>query len=121
MEMTFTNPFEIITENVIFGLDTIKNPGNGGNGRIRRQAEEAEQEVTTVKIPKYNNYMKKVTNNLIQSDFFGIEWFKSGSCWPLFQLFSSFQTNITIFTTNICEKMSTQNTVVGFKLTTFRT
>ena len=25
---------------------------------------------------------------------------------PLFHLFSSFQTNITIFTTNICEKMS---------------
>jgi len=57
MEMTFTNPFEVITDNVIFGLDTIKNPGNT---RIRRQAEETDQELATVKIPKYNNYMKKV-------------------------------------------------------------
>ena len=29
---------------------------------------------------------------------------KMGNPWPLFSLFSSFQTNITIFTTYICEK-----------------
>ena len=34
---------------------------------------------------------------------------------PFFRLFSSFQTNTTILTTNIREKMS----VLGFKLTTF--
>ena len=37
------------------------------------------------------------------------------------RLFSSFQINITILTTNICEKMSIQSTVLGFKLTTFGT
>ena len=36
-------------------------------------------------------------------------------------LFSSFQTSITIFITNICEKMTTQHAVLGFKPTTFRT
>ena len=35
--------------------------------------------------------------------------------------FRSFQTNITIFSTNICEKMSIQYTVLGFEPTTFRT
>ena len=33
-----------------------------------------------------------------------ILFFKKGHPRPLFNLFSSFQTNITIFTTNICEK-----------------
>ena len=37
---------------------------------------------------------------------------------PLFGLFSSFQTNIT---TNLCENMSIQYTVLGFEPTTFRT
>ena len=46
---------------------------------------------------------------------------KVGKSWPLFNLFSSFQTNITIFTTNIWEKMSIQYTVLGFETTTFRT
>ena len=46
---------------------------------------------------------------------------KMGHPRPLFHLFSSFQTNITIFTTNICEKMSIQYTVPGFELTTFGT
>jgi len=59
MEMTFTNPFEIVTENLIFGLDSLRNPGNG-NSRFRRQVEEPEEDVTNVRIPKYNNYMKKV-------------------------------------------------------------
>ena len=38
-----------------------------------------------------------------------------------FVYFWSFQTNITIFTTNICEKMSIQYTVLGFEPTTFGT
>ena len=37
----------------------------------------------------------------------------------LFNLFSFFQTQITIFTTNKSEKNSIQYTVLGFKLTTF--
>ena len=41
--------------------------------------------------------------------------------WPLFRLFSSFQTNFTIFTTNKCEKMSIQYTVLGFEPTIFGT
>ena len=36
-------------------------------------------------------------------------------------LFSSFQTNTTIFTTNICAKMSIQYMVLGFEPTTFST
>ena len=42
--------------------------------------------------------------------------------WPtrlLFDLFLCFQTHITIFSTNKCEKMSIQFTVLGFELTTF--
>ena len=39
---------------------------------------------------------------------------------PLFHLFSSFQTSVTIFTTNNCEK-SIQYTVLGFEPTTFGT
>ena len=40
---------------------------------------------------------------------------------PLFHLFSSFQTHITIFSQQIgkCEKMSIQYTGLGFELTTF--
>ena len=38
---------------------------------------------------------------------------------PLFNLFLYFQTNITIFTTNKCEKMSMQYMVMGYKPTTF--
>ena len=48
-------------------------------------------------------------------------YLKNGSSRPLFGLFSSFQTNITFFTTNICEKMSIQYTVLGFEHTTFKT
>ena len=40
---------------------------------------------------------------------------------PLFHLFSSFQTQTTIFTANKFEKMSIQYTVPGIKLTTFGT
>ena len=40
---------------------------------------------------------------------------------PLFRLFSSFKTDITIFITNVCEKMSIQYLVLGFEPTTFRT
>ena len=39
----------------------------------------------------------------------------------LLRLFLSFQTNITIFTTNKCEKMSIQYMVLGFEPTTFVT
>ena len=40
---------------------------------------------------------------------------------PLFRLFLSFQTNITILTTNKCEEISIQYTGMGFELTTFGT
>ena len=38
---------------------------------------------------------------------------------PVFSLFSSFEANIAILTTNLCEKI--QYTVLGFKSVTFRT
>ena len=44
---------------------------------------------------------------------------KMGQPWPLFRVFSSFQTNITILKTYKCEKMSFQYPAPGFKLTTF--
>ena len=46
---------------------------------------------------------------------------KMGQPRPLFHLFSSFHTFITIFTTNKCEKMSIQYTMLRFELTTFGT
>ena len=50
-----------------------------------------------------------------------VSFFKNGPTRPLFHLFLSFQNQIIIFTTNKCEKMSIQYTVLGFKLTTFGT
>ena len=47
--------------------------------------------------------------------------FLMGQPRPLFNLFSSFQIHIAIFTTNTSEKMSIRYTVPGFKLTTFGT
>ena len=40
---------------------------------------------------------------------------------PLYSLFSSFPTNITIFTTNKCEKISIHYMVLGFEPMTFGT
>ena len=44
-----------------------------------------------------------------------------GHLQSIFHLLSSFQTNITNFTTNKCEKMSIQHMVLGFKLMTLGT
>ena len=44
-----------------------------------------------------------------------------GQPQPLFNLFSLFQTHITILTANKSVKMSIQYTVLGFELTTFGT
>ena len=46
---------------------------------------------------------------------------KNGPTPPLFCLFRSFQTNNTIFTTNICEKTSIQFMAPGFEPTTSQT
>jgi hypothetical protein len=68
MEMTFTNPFEIVTDNVIFGMDTIK---AAAAGRVRRQVDDFEDvELEAVRIPKYNNYMKKVIATLVNVEIF---------------------------------------------------
>ena len=48
-------------------------------------------------------------------------FFKWAIIGPLFRLFSSFQTNISILTTNKCEKMSIQYTLLGFIPMTFGT
>ena len=40
--------------------------------------------------------------------------------WPLFVYFWSSQTNITIFKTNLCDKMSIQYMVLGFEPMSFR-
>ena len=46
-------------------------------------------------------------------------FFKMAHPQPLFHIFSSFQTNNTIFTTSECEKISIQYMVPGFEPTTF--
>ena len=49
-------------------------------------------------------------------------WFLTvGNPRSLFNLFSSIQTNITFITTNTCDKMSIQCTMMGFEPTTFKT
>ena len=55
---------------------------------------------------------------ILYTIFFFKKWANLGL---FFVYFRSFQTNITIFTTNICEKMSIQYTVPGFEPTTFGT
>ena len=45
-----------------------------------------------------------------------VYFFKNGTIPTFFHLFLSFQTNIKIFTTNICEKMSIQYMALGFEL-----
>ena len=47
--------------------------------------------------------------------------FLSGSSLVSFSFIFVFSNNITIFTTNKCEKMSIQYTVLGFKTMTFGT
>ena len=58
---------------------------------------------------------KKKTTTMLLS------FLKNGPTRPLFHLFSSFQTHITIFTTNKCENMFIQYPVLGFEPTTFWT
>ena len=60
MDSTFTNPFEIVTDDVIFGLDTVRPAGANGQQRVRRDLEEELIEENRIRIPKYNNFMKKV-------------------------------------------------------------
>ena len=52
----------------------------------------------------------------ISTKFF--KWTNPGLFYHLFSVFSN---SITIFTTNICEKMTIHYTVWGFKPTTFET
>ena len=57
-----------------------------------------------------SNYIRLWDN---ASDYHQLIFFfkKIGHTRPLFRLFSSFQTNITILTTNICEKMSCPSSI----------
>ena len=67
-----------------------------------------------------SNEKSKNNNNSSNYQVFGLRpQTKIGHPRPLFRLFESFQTNITIFTTNKCEKMSIQYMLPGFELTTF--
>lgn len=71
MEATFTNPFEIVSNSVVFGLDTIKHLQQ--NSPLRKKRNASGVESTKVKIPKYNNYMRKV--NIDARSFFHAEYF----------------------------------------------
>lgn len=64
---TYTNPFEIITDNVMFGLDIIDNPREGNpQSRILPElprsssliSQEPRLSSDYISIPKYNHYMR---------------------------------------------------------------
>ena len=80
MDITFTNPLEVVSENVIFGLDQV-----GAKGRaalLRRRSRRADLKLPQIMtasdadhlgtrnlnkfvlttIPKYNNYIKRTTS-----------------------------------------------------------
>merc|ERR1719331_1072730 len=78
MESTFTNPFEVVTENIIFGLDEVGSIGQSAVVRAQRdlssgslQAQRTSKGAAggrhplvddqghVTRIPKYNNYIKK--------------------------------------------------------------
>ena len=77
MESTFTNPFEVVTENIIFGLDEVGSIGQSAVVRAQRdlssgslQAQRTskgaggrhplvDDQGHVTRIPKYNNYIKK--------------------------------------------------------------
>lgn len=67
MENTFTNPFEVITDNVIFGLDKV---GAMGSTAVLRQARDLQafeslptkRELKITVVPKYNNYIKRANS-----------------------------------------------------------
>ena len=63
----------------------------------------------------------KLQRKLDHLKTFGGFFKKWANAGLFFIYFWSFQTNNTIFTTNICENMSIQFTVPGFEHTTFRT
>ena len=77
MKSTYTNPFELQTENVIFGLDKVNPLGEDGTRsprRLKRRqvSDGVETEETSTKdkieIPKYDNYMRNTHSwNTIRS------------------------------------------------------
>ena len=78
-----------------------------------------------VKLRPFNYGKTNIFSNLTLNVKSGDNILCSGSLFlqprPLFHLFSSFQTQITILTATKCEKMSIQYTVLWFKHMTFRT
>ena len=70
-------------------------------------------EQTHLKFHQSGNFPSNLVT--LASMQFKLSFFKKmGQPRPLFHLFSSFQTHITIFTTDKCEKMSIQYPVPGF-------
>lgn len=64
MDSTFTNPFEVVTSNIIFGLDELGTLGQTSTSRrLRRDLSSAVSQLKlpfrqVTRIPKYNNYIK---------------------------------------------------------------
>ena len=69
MKSTYTNPFELQTENVIFGLDKVNPLGADGTRSPRRlkrrqvgdttmETGDATSTKDEIEIPKYDNYMR---------------------------------------------------------------
>ena len=77
MKSTYTNPFELQTENVIFGLDKVNPLGEDGTRSPRRlKRRQVIDGVETgetstkdkIEIPKYDNYMRNTHSwNTIRS------------------------------------------------------
>ena len=83
------------------------------------------EQVRVIKSAQFRWIERQDQSYLIKSNFFLFQVFLKKNNWqtqPLYYLFLSFQTNITILTTNMYMwKMSIQNAVPGFELTTFGT
>ena len=63
MKSTYTDPFELQTDNVIFGLDKV-NDDNGPEPKRRKKRQDLAASMANsngknlVQIPKYDNYMR---------------------------------------------------------------
>ena len=79
------------------------------------------QVLSPVNDPQSSKWRKLANVTWKQDPVLGGHFFLMGHSRPLFHLFLSFQTNITIFTANKYEKMSIKCMVLGFELTTFGT
>ena len=126
---SFTNLYSLSDEEGLFVLLRMwkycKNNKGRKNGernqRRRRRRRRKKMNKKFIKRQKIIRRFASLTTGSTVGRHQIFNFFKTGRPRPLLLLFSSFQTNITILTTNICEKISIQYMVLGFELTAFGT